>query len=331
MESVERLRALRLAVREAVPDRPGVYTWLGQGGEKLYIGKSRALKTRMLSYLHPGNLRPDARLRHLAQAITAFEWKETQGELLALLLEDALIKKLNPRHNERQKDYRERAYVLLTDDLFPALLVAGGESRRAGTLYGPFKDEYFARELVQLLTDALALRACTDAEPWRRSARYDLGQCPGPCRGAITAEDYALRVRAARAFFDGDAGPLRRRLEAKMADASDHLRFEEAAALRDALEFAGRFAERQRFFREFESAWFSVQEERAGVVYTFTHGSLSRLQRCGEPVAPPPELRERVEDRRFLLDRANVVYAWLGRTKGEAALSVPDAVRFRMA
>jgi excinuclease UvrABC nuclease subunit len=311
-----------------------VYTWLGRDGEKLYIGKSRSLRDRMLSYLHPVNLRHDSRQRHLVQALEGFEWRETAGELLALLLEDALIKECNPRYNERQKDYRERAYVLLTDDPFPTLLAVEQPDRRPGSLYGPFKDVYFARDLAALITDALALRACPDAEPWRRSVRFDLGQCPGPCREEISRDAYAERVRGARAFLNGDPSALQAALSEQMADASERLRFEEAASLRDSLEFAARFAVRQRFFREFEAECFVVQEPSTALVYTFSRGSLARVEAAaGHALAIPDELARRVVDRRFLLDRANVVYAWMPQTVSSATAEpgpAPDAVRFRM-
>jgi excinuclease ABC subunit C len=266
----------------------------------------------MLSYLVPGQLRPDARQRHLVAGIQRFEWEETPGELMALLLEDALIKEYQPRHNERQKDYRERRYLLLTADCFPACLVVEEPGGRAGTLFGPFKDEYFAAELRALLTDAFKLRACMDREPHRHSARYDLGQCLGPCRGLVDAGEYGMVVRRVREFLEGDAGWVCAELGAAMAEASDCLQFERAAALRDSIGFCERFAARQRFFHEFEGEAFVVDEPRAGLRYEFCRGALAAATLgTGEPVAIPNQLRTQESDRRLLLDRANVVYAWL--------------------
>lgn len=318
MEGNDWLRQLRGQVRSAVPSGTGVYTWLGAGGERLYVGKSRNLKSRMLSYLAPGQLRPEARQRHLVSAIEGFEWRETAGELMALLLEDALIKQFNPRHNERQKDYRERRYLVLTDDDFPACLVVEELGTRSGTVFGPFKDEYFATDLRTLLTDAFGLRACTDREPSRHSARYDLGQCLAPCRGVVSVDDYAQIVHRARQFLEGDSSWVHGRLSAMMEDASASLQFERAAGLRDALEFCGRFAERQRFFNAFETATTTFDEPGSGLRYEFLRGAVVRVaDTSARDVDIPAELQQPLADPRLLLDRANVVYTW-GRPRNPA-------------
>ena len=316
MDAAERRRELRQAVREQVPACPGVYSWLGPDGECLYIGKSRNLRARMLSYLTPANARPDARQRHLVSAIRRFEWHTTAGELMALLLEDTLIKERNPRHNERQKDYRERRYLLLTDDPFPTCLVVEAPSHRRGTLYGPFKDEHFAADLRTLLTDTFGLRACSDREPFRHSARFDLGQCLAPCRGMSDASPYAAIVRRITAFLAGDASWVEAKLSAEMAEASEHLQFERAAATRDSLAFCQRFTARQAFFRAFESETMTVGERASALSYEFAAGTLSAAHTDrGEPLAIPPQLEQPITDRRLLLDRANIVFAWLKAQK----------------
>lgn len=305
MSADSRRVELRAAVRREVPERPGVYTWLGRDGERLYIGKSLNLRQRMLSYLAAGRAGPESRQRHLVSAIAGFDWRETPGELLALLLEDALIKRFNPRHNERQRDYLERRYVLLTDDAFRACLVVESEPTRPGALFGPFTDEYFARDLVALITQHFGLRACTDREPYRRSARFDLGTCPGPCRGAITPAGYQAIAARVRAFLDGDDGWITAHLEQAMAQAAEELRFEEAAALRDERDFCVRFASRQRFYRRFRLGVMTVPEPGRGLIYLFEGGELVAIDTsAGDTLAIPAELSLPLSDERFLLDRA---------------------------
>lgn len=318
MDATKR-RELRHTVQATVPERPGVYIWLSATGERLYVGKSRNLRRRMLSYLVPAAARPDARTRNLVSGIDHFAWRETTGELMALLLEDTLIKRFEPRHNERQKDYRERMYLLLTDDPFPACVVTDGTSGRAGTLWGPFKDEYFCRDLKSILTDDLGLRACIDAEPNRRSARFDLGQCPGPCRGAVSAAAYGERVATVRAFLEGDATRAVATLNAKMEEASDALQFERAGALRDRLELCGRFATRQQFFRRFREGELIVRDDAANLTFVFELGAIASLREGdGEPLDVSPELAEPPADPRAFLDRANILYAWRQPTLANA-------------
>lgn len=290
-----------------------MYTWRGADGQCLYVGKSRRLRTRMLSYLGPSATRHDSRIRNLVFAIESFEWQSTAGELMALLIEDARIKQLEPRYNERQRDYRERMYLLLTGDAFPACVVTNGDPHRGGRLWGPFKDEYFCRDLKLILTEEFGLRSCTDPTPYRRSARYDLGQCPGPCRDAVTPASYAANASAVRAFLDGDCARAVAGLERKMAEASASLDFERAALLRDRMAFCGRFAARQRFFREFREGPMAVTDSSAGLTLEFEQGMLQRIHKAGEPDLPvPADLSQPLADPRILLDRANILYAWNG-------------------
>ncbi len=317
-----RLGELRERVRRTVPPSPGVYTWLGACGERLYVGKSNSLRQRMLSYLTPAAARPDARTRNLAFAIDSFEWQETRGELMALLLEDARIKQYEPRYNERQRDYRERMYLLLTDDPYPACLITEADDHQGGSLWGPFKDEYFCRDVKLILSDELGLRACADAVPFRHSARFDLGQCSGPCRAAISTQDYGAIVATARAFLDGDGGALVALLAARMQEASAGFDYERAALLRDRIAFCQRFSARQRFFHQFREGSFTAVDERAQVTLLFERGLLRDLKGpAQEPLLVPPELDGPLSDPRVFLDRANVLYSWQTRANRNSGRS----------
>jgi excinuclease ABC subunit C len=315
---------LAAEVRRNVPSRPGVYTWLGEGGETLYIGKSRNLRARMLSYLAPANAAPESRMRLLAASLRGFRYRETGSDLLALLLEDALIKQHQPRHNTRQREDRERRYLLVTNDAFPALLTVEAPAARPGTLFGPFKDEYFVAELIALLVEEFGLRACRDADPYRRSARYDLGLCPAPCRGAIAPAAYAERVKRARAFLDGDDGWLRAVVDDAIDRASNALEYERAAVLVERRAFVSRFAARQRFFREWRTQRLGVEEASSGHRFWFEGGRLVELRDGeGEPAPVPPELTSGGSDA-ALLDRAMIVANACGQGRARR-IEVPVA------
>jgi hypothetical protein len=116
-----------------------------------------------------------------------------------------------------------------------------------------------------------------------------------------------------RTFLEGDEGWTSARLRHAMERAGEDLRFEEAAVLRDRLDFCGRFCARQRFFRQFEHGTIVVGEPRFGLHYRFEAGVLLEVHNGGISVPVPPELREDAGDRRFLLDRANLLYTWRGR------------------
>lgn len=312
---------LAVEVRRDVPERPGVYTWLDARGACLYVGKSVNLRSRMLSYLAPSATAPDARMRRLAFSVRGFTIRETEGELLALLLEDALIKQLNPPHNERQRDYRERRYLLLTHDPYPACLVVEAPGARPGALFGPFKDRHLAARVLAVVTDEFGLRACTDAQPYRRSLRFDLGLCTGPCRGAVNETVYAETAARTAAFLAGDDAWIGARLEEAIAAAVADLEFERAALLRERRAFCTRFAQRQRFANAFRDGQVTVAEPATGLRYRFEHAALVAVSRSGGgQVEVPPELRDPPVELRHVLDRAGVVLEWTRR----AARDVTD-------
>jgi excinuclease ABC subunit C len=305
-------RKLREAVSENVPEAPGVYVWLGADREPLYVGKAVRLRRRMLSYLAPSQTDNRSRRRHLAFSIRAFEYRETAGELAALLLEDALIKQLRPRHNVRQRDYLERRYLLLTNDPFPTCIVVERDLARPGKLYGPFKDQYFVADLIALITDEFGLRACQDRQPFRKSARFDLGVCRAPCRDAVSIAEYSEITCRVRAFLDGEERWIVGRLTAAMECAAEALRFERAAEAKERLALCRRFTGRQRFIRAFRESAIPATEPRFGLAYRFERGALVKLTHQAGILLPiPEELAHSPEDARFALDRANLVHSWL--------------------
>jgi excinuclease ABC subunit C len=221
---------------------------LADDGEVVYVGKSKRLRSRLLSYFrgeYPGD--KGARIVHEAADI---DWSYTPSEFAALLEELRLIKRLRPRFNVALKrDARHYAFVAITRGRAPRLVVLRGIGTRVdGTVYGPFVGAERLRAALRELSDSLGLRDCTlDSRmsyadqgeifplPQRTPGciRFEVGKCLGPCIAAVTARLYDERVRQARAFFEGaDDGPIER-LEEAMREASERLAFERAASLRD--------------------------------------------------------------------------------------------------
>jgi excinuclease UvrABC nuclease subunit len=171
-----------------------------------------------------------------------------------------------------------------------------------------------------LITDEFGLRACHDRRPVRRSARYDLGTCTGPCRNALTPEEYAPIAGRVRGFLSGDGGWIAARLTAAMGEAAEASRFEVAGAIKDRLDFCERFVARQRFLGQFRASATTVTEASSGLAYSFSRGALVELRSRdgGRVLAIPHGLDEPVGDPRMLLDRGNVVYSWGRRERGAA-------------
>ncbi len=244
------LAIMRAAVKADAKDRPGVYRMLAADGEIVYVGKSKQLRTRLLSYFRcefPGD--KGARIVREADRI---EWDYAPSEFAALLEELRLIKRYRPRLNVAMKrDARHFAFIKLTRGAAPKLLVVrGAGAEDAQIYYGPFHGAQRVGEAVRELNDALGLRDCRLDQPMHFAdqpelfhlyprtpgcIRHEIRKCLGPCVGGCTTSQYDERVQLVRGFLDGaDDGPLRS-LREEMVEASERLEFERAGSLRDKL------------------------------------------------------------------------------------------------
>jgi len=240
---------MRAHVRATAKDRPGVYRWLSPEGEVVYVGKSKKLRTRLLSYFRCGSEEKGSRI---VREATTIEWDYTASEFGALLEELRLIKRYRPRLNVAMKrDARNFCFIKLTTGPAPKLLVVrGAGADDAQIYYGPFNGAQRVSEAVRELNDALGLRDCRLDQPMHFAdqpelfhifprtpgcIRHEIRKCLGPCVGGCTVRQYDERVALVRAFLDGaDDGPMQL-LRADMEAASEQLDFERAATLRDKL------------------------------------------------------------------------------------------------
>lgn len=244
------LRAMREHVRAHAADRPGVYRMIAEGGEVVYVGKSKKLRTRLLSYFRAAY--PEDKAARIVREAAAIQWDYVPSEFAALLAEMRAIKHFRPRLNVAMKrDARHFAFIKLTGGAAPKLLAVRGPSGDDHAIYyGPFHGQRRLEESLRELSDALGLRDCRltqrviyadQAELFSIAPRtpgcirLEIGRCLGPCAGACTASAYDERVRLARAFLDGRSdGPLDT-LRAEMEASAEQLAFERAASLRDKL------------------------------------------------------------------------------------------------
>jgi excinuclease ABC subunit C len=244
------LGVMRDAVRAGAADRPGVYRMLSADGEVVYVGKSKRVRTRLLSYFRAAY--PEEKGARIVREAQTVDWEYTPSEFAALLHELRLIKRYRPRFNVQMKrDARHYAFIKLSKAPAPKLLVVrGAGSEDGGVYYGPFVGARSVVDAVRELDDALGLRDCSldramhfadqrelfEIAPRTPGCiRYEVRKCLGPCVAACTVREYDERVAMARAFLDGtDDGPMAR-LALQMQEASDRLEFERAGALRDKL------------------------------------------------------------------------------------------------
>lgn len=253
---------------------------LGPTGIVIYVGQSRVLRTRLLSYFRAtGRRHKGARiLRHAFR----IEWEYTNTEFGALLRELRLIKQYRPHFNTMMvQDEWPRAYVALTGGTVPGLrVVARSDDPGAVALFGPFRRVAHLRHAVRALAEGTGLRDCEhddvvriagtaatrgstlwfDDDPAsqpRRGAsrtrapgclRHDIGTCAGPCIGAGASQPYREAAVAVRAFLDGRSDAPVRALESAMHAAAAQLAFEHAAVIRDRLALVSWLHERVQHF-----------------------------------------------------------------------------------
>jgi excinuclease ABC subunit C len=247
----EQLAAMRADVRACCEDRPGVYRMTSPDGEIVYVGKSKRLRTRLLSYFRCAY--PEEKGARIVREAARIDWEYTPSEFAALLLELRLIKRFRPRLNVAMKrDARHFSFIKVTRGPAPKLLVVrGAGDDGAPFYYGPFFGAQRVGEAVRELNDVLGLRDCSNdrrmvfgdqqelfqiAPRTPGCIRYEIKRCLGPCVAGCTADEYQERVALARAFLDGtDDGPLDH-LRRQMLASSEALEFERAATLRDKLQ-----------------------------------------------------------------------------------------------
>lgn len=228
------------AIRETLktlPARPGVYRMQDSRGDVLYVGKAKALKNRVGSYVQINRL-PQRLLRMVAQT-RSMTIITTDSEAEALLLEAQLIKKFRPAYNVLLRDDKSFPFILLREDHdFPRIQKHRGARKAKGKYFGPFASGGSVNQTLNAMQKLFLLRSCTDSFFNNRSRPcllYQIKRCSAPCVGRISKEDYAELVEDSRNFLSGKSTGVQQKLASQMEKAADALDFEMAALYRDRL------------------------------------------------------------------------------------------------
>jgi excinuclease ABC subunit C len=232
-----------------LPEQPGVYLYANAVGETIYVGKARSLRDRVRSYLGAYGASPktDALLDEIASVTVIV----TDSVMEALALENNLIKQRSPRYNILLRDDKNYPYLqLTTGEAFPRVLVARAVARDGHFYAGPFLPAKLARRTMGLTHKLFGIRSCNEVITGQRGRpclEYDIKRCLAPCVAALcSAERYGQAVADTRLFLEGRNQELADQLHARMMEAAAGERFEEAAALRDAMRTVQTIRERQQ-------------------------------------------------------------------------------------
>ncbi len=231
-----------------LPDRPGCYIYRDAGGTILYVGKARALRHRVRSYFQESRAL-DAKTAVLVSLVDDLEWIVTDSEVEALLLENNLIKQHQPRYNIRLRDDKQYPYLRLqVRDPWPRLEVVRRPRQDGARYFGPYPHASAVWETMHTLRRVFPYRSCSD----RRLALphpclfHHIHRCMAPCIAACTPEAYRQMGAEMVQFLEGKGDGVLARLQARMAEAAEDLRFEEAAELRDRLRALRAVLEKQK-------------------------------------------------------------------------------------
>jgi len=235
------------------PTSPGCYLMKNSRGEIIYVGKAVVLRSRVRSYFQKQGRDVSEKVRRMVREIADFDWIATDSELEALILESNLIKQHRPRYNVRLKDDKSYPYICVTmKDRYPRPIFIRKIRMSAddGNLYfGPYSNADAVRETLRLIRKVFRV-PCGYKDPEQSKGRACLyrhiGQCLGPCVGAVTETEYARTIREVIMFLEGRQDKLVKDLQKQMEDAAEKLLFEKAARLRDQIQSLKQVMERQK-------------------------------------------------------------------------------------
>lgn len=240
------------ALKEQVallPLSPGVYQFLDRTGTIIYVGKAKSLRKRVSSYFVESK-EHSAKVRVLVKQIVEIRHIVVDTEQDALLLENSLIKSLQPRYNILLKDDKTYPWIVVRCEPFPRVLSTRQVVRDGSQYYGPYSSISMQRSILEFIREVIPLRTCKLNLSPQAIARgkygvclqYHIGNCKGPCIGAQSEEEYASQLDLVHAILKGDLRPVRRYLTEEMERAASALKFEQAQGYKQRLDALDNYA-----------------------------------------------------------------------------------------
>ncbi|OYU95746.1 MAG: excinuclease ABC subunit C [Bacteroidetes bacterium B1(2017)] len=230
-------------ILSGLPGSPGVYKYFDAENTLIYIGKAKNLKKRVGSYFFKKH-HDNRKTAILVSRIVDIQYTLVETEMDALLLENALIKRYQPRFNIMLKDDKTYASICIKNERFPRVLSTRTIVRDGSEYYGPYANGTMKYTLLDLIKATYPLRNCTfnlseaniKAHKFKACLEYDIGNCMAPCVGLQTEEEYRQSIQAIKKLLKGNLSEVKAEIRELMQQAADELRFEKAEELKKKLE-----------------------------------------------------------------------------------------------
>src|SRR5438309_6644334 len=232
-----------------LPLGPGVYLYKDTSGRVIYVGKAKSLRLRVRSYFSEERI-ADSKTGSLLADATEIDYILVDNEKEALALENNLIKQWKPRFNILLRDDKTYPYIKLTSERYPRVYVTRRLKKDGSTYYGPYFPGNLAHRLVHFIHRHFLVPSCyVDLRRTHKSPclQYHIKRCLGPCvQGLVEDPTYADAVRNVRLFLEGRLRDLTQTLKRQMETASEEMRFEEAAGIRDLMSTVEEMEQKQK-------------------------------------------------------------------------------------
>lgn len=276
------MREKLLEKANKLPMLPGVYIMLDESGQVIYVGKAKKLKNRVTSYFRGSHL---PKVEAMVQKVADFNVIVVNSEFESLILENSLIKQHQPHYNILLKDDKGYPFIRLDKKApYPRFMIVGSAKKDGTVYFGPFGGRSVTRNIIDAASKAVGLATCSKRFPRdigrdRPCLNYHMGNCRGWCRGELSAEEYRLAVEQVCLILGGKTAELIDELTAKMQEASEQLRFEAAAELRDRIRAIQSVSNKQKViataFSDTDAVGFVRGAKSCFVVLHFNDGSLT--------------------------------------------------------
>ncbi|MFH0759273.1 MAG: excinuclease ABC subunit UvrC [Bacteroidota bacterium] len=233
---------------KSLPDQSGVYLFYDSHGKIIYVGKAKNLKKRVSSYF--GKKKYDSfKLKVLVDHIAGFKYIEVQSESDALLLENNLIKKHQPRYNIMLKDDKTFPWICIKNEPFPRVFSTRTVINDGSSYFGPYTSAYAVKILLELVRQLYQLRNCKHAlteqnirqKKFKVCLEYHIGNCKGPCENLQAASDYEDGIKQIRQIIKGNLNEVIGFLQKEMKKHAEYFRYEEANHFKEKIEILSRY------------------------------------------------------------------------------------------